>query len=63
MCPGMPWKLTYKSKFSNYLKKDIVDFAKANPQIEVVVEQRPAHHPVIRGEYRKSNGFEVYTTS
>ncbi|KAG2187903.1 hypothetical protein INT44_000653 [Umbelopsis vinacea] len=35
----------------NYLKKDIVEFAKANPQIEVVVEQRPAHHPVIRGEY------------
>ncbi|KAJ2960458.1 hypothetical protein NQZ79_g4191 [Umbelopsis isabellina] len=34
-----------------YLKKDLVEFAKANPQIEIVVEPRPAHHPIIRGEY------------
>ncbi|CEG66676.1 39S ribosomal protein L43, mitochondrial [Rhizopus azygosporus] len=34
-----------------YIKKDLVKFATENPQIEIVVEPRPAHHPVIRGYY------------
>jgi large subunit ribosomal protein L43 len=37
--------------YSEYLKKDFVNFAKANPQIEFVVEPRAAHHPIIRGHY------------
>ncbi|CAO3668433.1 unnamed protein product [Umbelopsis vinacea] len=35
----------------DYIKKDLVEFAKANPQIEFVVEPRPAHHPIVRGQY------------
>ncbi|ORX57505.1 hypothetical protein DM01DRAFT_1319439 [Hesseltinella vesiculosa] len=35
----------------NYIKKDLVKFAAENPQIEIVVQQRKAHHPIIRGYY------------
>ncbi|KAI8336221.1 thioredoxin-like protein [Chlamydoabsidia padenii] len=35
----------------NYIKKDLAQFARENPQIEVVVQQRKAHHPIIRGQY------------
>ncbi|KAL1936145.1 hypothetical protein VTP01DRAFT_279 [Rhizomucor pusillus] len=34
-----------------YIKKDLIDFAKKNPQIEILVQPRPHHHPVIRGYY------------
>ncbi|KAF7730423.1 39S ribosomal protein L51, mitochondrial [Apophysomyces ossiformis] len=34
-----------------YIKKDLAKFARENPQIEIVVQPRPAHHPVIRGQY------------
>ncbi|CAO3589219.1 unnamed protein product [Absidia cylindrospora] len=35
----------------NYIKKDLAQFARENPQIEIVVQQRKAHHPIIRGQY------------
>ncbi|KAI8356643.1 thioredoxin-like protein [Blakeslea trispora] len=35
----------------DYIKKDLAHFAKENPQIEIVVQPRPAHHPVVRGYY------------
>lgn len=38
---------------SEYIKKDLANFAKEHPQIEVIVQPRPAHHPVIRGYYCK----------
>ncbi|KAI7898835.1 thioredoxin-like protein [Cokeromyces recurvatus] len=34
-----------------YIRNDLVKFAKENPQIEIVVQPRPAHHPIIRGLY------------
>lgn len=37
----------------NYIKKDLAQFARENPQIEIVVQQRKAHHPIIRGQYCK----------
>ncbi|KAI7868944.1 thioredoxin-like protein [Spinellus fusiger] len=35
----------------DYIKKDLAAFAKKNPQVEILVQPRPAHHPVIRGYY------------
>ncbi|KAG0174405.1 39S ribosomal protein L51, mitochondrial [Apophysomyces sp. BC1034] len=35
----------------DYIKKDLVKFAQENPQIEIVVQPRPARHPVVRGLY------------
>ncbi|ORY03175.1 hypothetical protein K493DRAFT_207313 [Basidiobolus meristosporus CBS 931.73] len=35
----------------DFFKNDIIEFAKKNPQIEVVVQPRPAKHPCIRGFY------------
>ncbi|KAI8074727.1 thioredoxin-like protein [Gongronella butleri] len=35
----------------DYIKKDLVNFARENPQIEIVVQQRKAKHPVVRGYY------------
>ncbi|CAO3592088.1 unnamed protein product [Absidia cylindrospora] len=35
----------------NYIKKDLAQFARENPQIEIVVQKRKAHHPIIRGQY------------
>ncbi|RUP49103.1 mitochondrial ribosomal protein L43 [Jimgerdemannia flammicorona] len=32
---------------------DLVKFAKKNPQIEIVVQHRPAHHPIVKGFYRE----------
>ncbi|SAM09671.1 hypothetical protein [Absidia glauca] len=43
----------------NYIKKDLAQFARENPQIEIVVQQRKAHHPIVRGEYRKSTDIVV----
>ncbi|KAI8973455.1 thioredoxin-like protein [Mycotypha africana] len=34
-----------------FIKKDLAQFAKENPQIEIAVQPRPNHHPVIRGYY------------
>ncbi|KAI8388664.1 thioredoxin-like protein [Radiomyces spectabilis] len=34
-----------------YIKKDLANFAREHPQIEIVVQPRPGHHPVIRGYY------------
>ncbi|CAO3674250.1 unnamed protein product [Rhizopus stolonifer] len=34
-----------------YIKKDLTQFATENPQIEIVVQPRPAHHPIVRGYY------------
>ncbi|KAI9505215.1 39S ribosomal protein L51, mitochondrial [Coemansia spiralis] len=34
-----------------YLRKDAIQFAKNNPQIEVIVQPRPSRHPVIRAFY------------
>lgn len=38
---------------SEYIKKDLANFAKEHPQIEVIVQPRPAHHPIVRGYYCK----------
>jgi hypothetical protein len=38
---------------SDYIKKDLANFAKEHPQIEIVVQPRPAHHPIVRGYYCK----------
>lgn len=37
---------------SEYLKKDLIQFAKEHPHVEVIVTPRPSKHPVIRGLYR-----------
>ncbi|CAG8442473.1 13678_t:CDS:2 [Ambispora gerdemannii] len=34
-----------------YLKKDLIPFAKANPEVEIMVKPRPSRHPCIRGWY------------
>ncbi|KAF9940551.1 39S ribosomal protein L43, mitochondrial [Mortierella antarctica] len=34
-----------------YLKKDLIQFAKEHPHVEVIVTPRPSKHPVIRGLY------------
>lgn len=39
---------------SEYLKKDLIQFAKEHPHVEVIVTPRPSKHPVIRGLYRTS---------
>ncbi|KAJ2790737.1 39S ribosomal protein L51, mitochondrial [Coemansia guatemalensis] len=39
-----------------YLQKSAIDFAKENPQIEVVVQPRPSRHPIIRAFY--TNGYQ-----
>ena len=39
--------------YSEYIKKDLAQFAEKHPQIEIVVQPRPAHHPVVRGYYCK----------
>lgn len=41
--------------FSEYLKKDLIQFAKEHPHVEVIVTPRPSKHPVIRGLYRTFN--------
>ncbi|CAG8595712.1 5154_t:CDS:2 [Paraglomus brasilianum] len=38
-----------------YLKNGLVQFARKNPQIEIVVKPRPSKHPVIRGIYLNGN--------
>ncbi|KAL1920741.1 mitochondrial 54S ribosomal protein mL43 [Calcarisporiella thermophila] len=35
----------------DYLKQNLIQFARENPQIEIMVHPRPSHHPVIRGLY------------
>ncbi|RUS30627.1 hypothetical protein BC938DRAFT_479149 [Jimgerdemannia flammicorona] len=35
----------------DYIRSDLVKFAKKNPQIEIVVQHRPAHHPIVKGFY------------
>ncbi|KAF8932444.1 39S ribosomal protein L51, mitochondrial [Dissophora ornata] len=37
--------------FSDYVKKDLIQFAKEHPHVEVIVTPRPSKHPVIRGLY------------
>ncbi|KAF9172319.1 39S ribosomal protein L43, mitochondrial [Entomortierella chlamydospora] len=34
-----------------YVKKDLIQFAKEHPHVEVIVTPRPSKHPVIRGLY------------
>ncbi|KAJ2456178.1 39S ribosomal protein L51, mitochondrial [Coemansia sp. RSA 2336] len=34
-----------------YLQTEAIEFAKQNPQIEVVVQPRPSKHPIIRAFY------------
>ncbi|CAG8512254.1 4924_t:CDS:2 [Ambispora leptoticha] len=36
---------------SEYLKKDLIPFAKANPEVEIMIKPRPSKHPCIRGWY------------
>jgi len=38
----------------NYILTDLIEYAKANPSVEVAVEQRRGHHPALRGYYRTS---------
>ncbi|CAO3634890.1 unnamed protein product [Cunninghamella blakesleeana] len=45
----------------NYIKKDLIQFARENPQIEIVVQQRKAHHPIIRGEYLNGRNKVICT--
>ncbi|KAG9319303.1 hypothetical protein KVV02_002584 [Mortierella alpina] len=43
--------LAIDSTHSEYLKKDLIQFAKEHPHVEVIVTPRPSKHPVIRGLY------------
>ncbi|KAJ1794083.1 39S ribosomal protein L51, mitochondrial [Coemansia sp. RSA 2399] len=43
-----------------YLQKEALDFAKENPQIEVIVQPRPSKHPLIRAFY--TNGKQKTKT-
>ncbi|KAI8055772.1 hypothetical protein BDF22DRAFT_672122 [Syncephalis plumigaleata] len=36
---------------NEYLRTQLIPFAKENPQIEILVTPRPSKHPVIRGYY------------
>ncbi|CDS05565.1 hypothetical protein LRAMOSA08093 [Lichtheimia ramosa] len=44
-----------------YIKKDLATFARENPQIQVIVEPRPHHHPIIRGNYLNGRDKVVCT--
>ncbi|RUS22024.1 thioredoxin-like protein [Endogone sp. FLAS-F59071] len=35
----------------DYIQSNFLKFAKENPQIEMLVQNRPGHHPIIRGFY------------
>ncbi|KAJ2524010.1 39S ribosomal protein L51, mitochondrial [Coemansia sp. RSA 2049] len=43
-----------------YLQKEALEFAKGNPQIEVIVQPRPSKHPLIRAFY--TNGKQKTKT-
>jgi hypothetical protein len=46
--------LTVGYNNSAFLKHHLPNFAKANPQIEIIISPRPHKHPIIRGEYSTS---------
>jgi hypothetical protein len=48
-----PWLLFFFQHVisSEFIKKDLANFAKEHPQIEIIVQPRPAHHPIVRGIY------------
>lgn len=42
-----------------WIRKDIIEFAKANPEVAVKTELKRAHHPFLRGVYKNGNSKTI----